>query len=351
MVLEVGKANVRLQRADCHVAVVPSLGLGDSLIYLLVALNIARGGYRVTLLSNHLAHLGDWLPDLQCIPFPCPDDTHRLCEDYDLVITDCGGIVTRMPQDASWLARRFVFMGTLRVDPAYVLDHYSHCENRLGREKAELLKPLSSSAGPLRIIGDDSVTMVAQAVAFCRERLGLDQAGADIRFSLPVHLVARRHLDRVMIHPTSYNAKKNWPAEKYLRLARRLKVRGYDPQFVLSPKERDEWAALFEPEFPVPRLADTRKLAEYLYESGYVIGNDSGVGHLASALGVPVLTLFRKRRDGFCWRPGWGSNVVVRPWLSFGALKKSWVFFLSVAKVERAFESLVAKQDLRSELI
>lgn len=343
MVPAVEIAKVSLQRADCEVAVVPALGLGDSLIYLLIALNLARGGYSVTLLSNHLVHLDAWLPDIRCIPFPCPDETHRLCDDYDLVITDCGGIVARMPQDAEWLAERFVFLGTLRVDAAYVKDHHARCFQRLGSEKAELLKPLSSCAGALRVIGDDRVTMVEQAVAFCRSRLGLDQAEADIGFRLPEHLVARRYPLRVMIHPTSYNAKKNWPAEKYLSLARRLKARGYDPQFVLSPKERDEWAMLFEPEFTVPRLADTQKLAEYLYESGYVIGNDSGVGHLASALGVPVLTLFRKRRDGFCWRPGWGRNEVIRPLLSMGALKMAWVFFLPVGRVERAFERLVFK--------
>ena len=51
-----GITAIRVDRADCHVAVVPSLGLGDSLIYLIVANNLARAGFKVTLLSNHLAH-------------------------------------------------------------------------------------------------------------------------------------------------------------------------------------------------------------------------------------------------------------------------------------------------------
>lgn len=343
MVSAVERVNSGVQRADCHVAVVPSLGLGDSLIYLLVALNLGRAGYSVTLLSNHLAHMDAWLPGIRCLPFPEPENTHRLCEDYDLVISDCGGIVSRMPQEPAWLAERFVFLGTLRVEAACIKDHHLRCVERLGSEKAELLRPLSSCAGPLRVLHDDSVTMVEQAVAFCRTRLGLAEAEPAIGFCLPAHLVARRYPRRVMIHPASYNAKKNWPAEKYLHLARRLRARGYDPQFVLSPKERGEWASLFEPEFTVPHLADTGRLAEYLYESGYVIGNDSGVGHLASALGIPVLTLFRKRRDGFCWRPGWGHNEVVRPILSVGALRNAWTFFLPVGRVDRAFERLVVR--------
>ena len=79
-----------------------------------------------------------------------------------------------------------------------------------------------------------------------------------------------------------------------------------------------------------------------------MIGNDSGVGHLASALGVPVLTLFRKRRDGFCWRPGWGRNVVVRPVVSVGAFRNSWKRFLSVQRVKRAFDQLVRQHQSAS---
>jgi heptosyltransferase-3 len=114
---------------------------------------------------------------------------------------------------------------------------------------------------------------------------------------------------------------------------------------VLSPKERAEWAPRFEAEFAVPQFANAQELAAYLYESGYVIGNDSGVGHLASALGVPVLTIYRKRRDGFCWRPGWGDNEVVRPWLSLGMVRNAWTYFLGVRRVARAFDRLLARHE------
>lgn len=332
-----------LRRHCCHIAVVPSLGLGDSLVYLIVANNLARAGYRVTMLSNHLANFADWLPNLQVLPFPAPENTHGLCDAYDLVISDCGSIVTSIPQDPLWLAERFVFVGTLRVKADYIQDHFERLVARLGAEKAELLRELASAAGPIRTLADDRVTMVEQAVEFCRSKLAIADASAEAGFHVPQAFVARRYSHRVMLHPTSYNVKKNWPYTKYLRLARRLKRQGFDPQFVLSPKERAEWASHFEPEFCVPQFANAQELAAYLYESGYVIGNDSGVGHLASALGVPVLTIYRKRSDGFCWRPGWGSNTVVRPIISMGAFRRAWMFFLSVSRVERAFSALVAK--------
>jgi hypothetical protein len=350
MVLDVGESALQasqkppLSRHDCHVAVVPSMGLGDSLVYLVVANNLARAGYRVTMLSNHLAHFADWLPGLQVVPFPEPEKTHELCNRYDLVVSDCGSIVTSIPRDPAWLAQHFVIVGTLRVKPGYLHDHRQRLVARLGEEKAALLRELAVAAGPIRTIDDERMTMVEQAVEFCRTRLAIPDASAETGFIVPSVFAARRHSRRVMLHPTSYNAKKNWPYTKYLRLARRLKRQGFDPQFVLSPKERAEWAPHFEPEFNVPQFANAQELAAYLYESGYVIGNDSGVGHLASALGVPVLTIYRKRRDGFCWRPGWGVNEVVRPSISLGAFRGAWKFFLSVSRVERSFKRLLANR-------
>ena len=40
------REGTRISRSDCHIALVPSLGLGYSLIYLVVANNLARAGYR-----------------------------------------------------------------------------------------------------------------------------------------------------------------------------------------------------------------------------------------------------------------------------------------------------------------
>ena len=332
---------------SCRIALVPAMGLGDSLIYVLMAVNLARAGYSVTMLSNHLVYLAEWLPLLEILPFPPPEQIDTLHESYDLVVVDCGGILSLVDKPADELARKYVFVGTLRVKSKYVLDHTERLRLLLGHAKADLLGPIAKAAGPVRIICDDRVTMVQQVVAFCRERLCLPQASAELGLLLPEHIQNRRYRRRVMLHPTSTNPKKNWPWPKYLRLARRLKADGYEPEFVLSPKERPLWAAYFEQEFPVPHFADTKALAIYLYESGFVIGNDSGVGHLASALGIPVLTLYRKRGDGFCWRPGWGENEVVRPWMSLGSLRNAWIYCLSVSRVKKAFDRLVSRQEVQ----
>ncbi|MCI5138069.1 MAG: lipopolysaccharide heptosyltransferase family protein, partial [Candidatus Electrothrix sp. AR1] len=81
----------------------------------------------------------------------------------------------------------------------------------------------------------------------------------------------------------------------------------------------------------------------FLYESGFFIGNDSGGGHLASCLDIPVLSIHGRKGKSRVWRPGWGQVEVVTPLINVigGSLRQHfWKYFLSVSAVERGFERL-----------
>ena len=324
----------------CSIAVVPSMGLGDGCVYLVLAANLARAGYAVTVYSNPLAPLAHWLPAFKILPLPAPAQTFAVLDCFDLVISDFGSMVTRHDASARELADRYMFVGTCKINPQLVTNPAAAALARLSQDKHLLLSPLVAGAGSLRCIDDDRISRVDQAVRFCAERLGLGSASKDVGLVPPDPLRFRQFSKRVMIHPLSHNSKKNWPREKFLRLAQRLEARGWEPQFVLSPKERVVHGPHFTSGFDAPLFADTSALAEHLFESAYVIGNDSGVGHLASLLGVPVLTLYRKRRDGFCWRPDWAQGAVVRPLMTLGIIRDAWPLFMSVSRVERAFFNL-----------
>jgi len=87
-------------------------------------------------------------------------------------------------------------------------------------------------------------------------------------------------LHRVVVHPFSGGAKKNWPIERFRAVAARLPV---PVVFTAGPEEALPGAVRFE------RLDE---LARVLAGARLYIGNDSGITHLAAAAGAPVLALF-----------------------------------------------------------
>lgn len=85
----------------------------------------------------------------------------------------------------------------------------------------------------------------------------------------------------IAIHPFSGGARKNWPLDRFQELARRL------PLPVL-------WCA--------ERFEDLYELGCWIARSALYIGNDSGITHLAAAVGAPVTTIFGPT-DPAIWAP------------------------------------------------
>ena len=99
--------------------------------------------------------------------------------------------------------------------------------------------------------------------------------------------------------------------------------------------------------FKLPTFATLDLLARFIYESGYLIGNDSGLGHLASALGVPVLTFCRRKTWANMWAPSFQQGVVLTPSSlipnisGFRLRDRYWKKFISVGMARRGFERLI----------
>lgn len=98
----------------------------------------------------------------------------------------------------------------------------------------------------------------------------------------------------IAIHPLSGSARKNWPLENFCDLARRLE----------GPVE---WCA--GENF---RFDDLGKLAAWLAGARLYIGNDTGVTHLAAALGVPAIAIFTTS-DPARWAPRGNVTVLRNP--------------------------------------
>ncbi len=113
-----------------------------------------------------------------------------------------------------------------------------------------------------------------------------------------------------VLHPYSGGARKNWPFECFVELARRSKF---------------EWAH--------ERYENLADLAEWLAGASVYVGNDSGITHLAAAVGIPVVALFGPT-DPAIWAPR-GDRIRV--------LHQQPIETIRVKSVERAIAEVLAK--------
>lgn len=140
----------------------------------------------------------------------------------------------------------------------------------------------------------------------------------------------------VVLAPGSGGREKCWPAARFVELAHALAGMGRPVQVVVGPveQERDDprsWSwprgsgFLFD--------LDTVGLARALQAAAAFVGNDSGVTHLAAALGVPTIAVFGPT-DPEVWAPiGTHVQVVGRRTQGPPAVAVDVV----IAAVQRAF--------------
>jgi heptosyltransferase III len=102
-----------------------------------------------------------------------------------------------------------------------------------------------------------------------------------------------------LIHPGSGSSRKNWPLERFIELSRRLEGLGHRVVWIRGPAEMGQPEAWTGERLDRPSL---QALAATLAASRLFIGNDSGVSHLAAAVGAPTVALFGPTSQTV-WRP------------------------------------------------
>ena len=118
------------------------------------------------------------------------------------------------------------------------------------------------------------------------------------------------------LHPGSGSASKNWPEPKWRRLLELL-AQGTDLHFLLVGGEAEEdrlerlAARLPAQRCRVARSLPLVELARRLQVCAAYVGHDSGITHLAAALGLPVLVLWGDTAEQI-WRPRGEETTIVR---------------------------------------
>lgn len=288
-----------------RVALVLSAAIGDSLLMMTIARNLQRDGVAVTVFGRQIESLRDWFPGVETGGDLLVGDLAATLAGFDTVIQ---------------MHREKPFAGLEQFHPRVIfLDHI--CRVRSHESMADRL------------------------ARFCHDELRLTSAHKCNGMTAPAGLQHRKNPLRVAIHPTASTADKCWLPERFIRLAIRLRALGYSPEFVVAPQERADWIHIERFGLTLPELGSLDNVAAWVFESGWFIGNDSGIGHLASSLHIPTLSLFMRRGIARTWRPDWGAGQVLigSTYLPTGFLKERyWKYMLSVRQVSRAFEQMRA---------
>ena len=140
-----------------------------------------------------------------------------------------------------------------------------------------LLKPLETFALYAESVEHPHLTLNAERQAWGRD-----------------WLAARKLIAPVLaVHPGSGSPHKNWPLNQFIALIQAL-PRHVTPLLILGEADAALVAPLIQALPDTPRVTGHTlvEVASVLANCAGYVGNDSGITHLAAALGLPVVALF-----------------------------------------------------------
>ena len=120
----------------------------------------------------------------------------------------------------------------------------------------------------------------------------------------------------VAVHAGSGGARKCWPPKRFARLIEAMRTRGARAVLLRGPADAEPTEAVLahlrcRDSPTVVEPASIEQMAALISCADAFLGNDSGVTHLAAALGVPTLAVFGPT-DPALWRPLGRCVTVVR---------------------------------------
>lgn len=284
-----------------------SHGLGDGLLFLILSNNLQKNGYEVETFHPHLKEMQDWFPSLKIGPFK------KMEKEYDLIIIN---------YDKRRVTQELI----------------GYCKKRFPKKTWVLHLSTSICKKPLGdYVFNRNISVVENLVYFCKKELHLHHVE---RSNGIVKKKIIKDRKKIIIHPFGNKERYHWPLKKYISLAKKFRQDGFKVFFIGS---REEKKRFFVKDIDFPHFSSLDEVASFIASSQYVIGNNSGIGHLASCLNIPTLILFSTRRQKQLWRPDWTKASFclpsyLLPNVKFFRLKeKYWKNFISVSKIYKRF--------------
>ncbi len=184
---------------------------------------------------------------------------------------------------------------------------------RHGYDRASIREPLAAAFYDVRYRVSRDLHAVTRNRTLSGLALGYTPQGAPdfgldrARFAVPGERYA------VLLHATA-RASKQWPEENWIALGQALAVRGLDlvlPWGTADEQARSKRIAAALPRARVPERQPLDEVARLIAGAEFVIGVDTGLLHLAAALGVPLVAIFSGSKPGLTGPIGSGPLAVL----------------------------------------
>ncbi|MEM8727550.1 MAG: glycosyltransferase family 9 protein [Chlamydiota bacterium] len=298
-------------------AVICSEGIGDGLMMMVASHRLKLEGYEVTTFQDTLGNLRDWFSDHSF----AERSTIQTLDGFDFILLQNDNTPFSFDLIRRYREKIRVFYASYEAGKHHPPTPDDYLFNRRYSMVTNIAAGIASLLGKVDPIAENGIT-------------------------IPDGLSHRKYKKRVVIHPTSTTPKRTWTAEKFIQVARNLEKKGFEPVFSVSPAEREKWLPLLKNRFPLPEFATIGELATYLYESHFLVGNESGTGHLASNLGIPTLIVAGCPKQMILWRPGFLSGQVITPppyipnFKFLRLREKKWQTFIFPRRILKVFDKM-----------
>lgn len=251
-----------------RVAVICSTQVRDGLIMMVASHRLLHTGVEVVTFHNDLPKIANWFSDHKFSKLPTLEALDDALGVFDLIILQYDN--TTLTKEIIHLYREKKSFGPI-ISIFY--PHYSKYYH----------PPLT----PYDKVLNKQMPMVDNVALAIASLLDLKEHSKNNGLTPPSHLVHRKYKNRVAILPSSAFSK------KYQKIQHSVKESGF--------------------EVVTLDAHNLHQGAEILYESGYFIGPESDLCHLASNFQIPALVVSGDKKPISLWRPGWLRSAFITP--------------------------------------
>ena len=147
-------------------------------------------------------------------------------------------------------------------------------------------------------------------------RLAFKHQDSSGRADLPVSPDARQRVPTIVLHPGSGSERKNWPETKWAGLIQQVMATTNWDLLLVGGEAEGERLQRLAGVMPPARCSIAQglplaELAQRIQSGAAFVGHDSGITHLAAAVGVPCVVLWADTLEEV-WRPQGEPLVILK---------------------------------------